>query len=420
MKNIFTLFLFLSALYTYAQCDGIRYETPLFDEVEVSSDIIYGANTNIYNIVEDLKMDVYEPIGDTVSDRALIIFAHGGSFVVGDKADPSMVLIGTDFAKMGYVTCSINYRLGITTNPIIDLPDSASSLAAIIRGVHDFKAAMRWFQQDAIDGENQFNIDPEKVFIAGFSAGGFIVLHHAYLDEESEWPEFESDVLGVDGGIEGNSGNPGYSTDFLAGLSAAGAIGDTSWINAGDEPMMSTHGTEDDVVPYGTAMLSFSLGSLTINIAVVHGSSVVHERLDEVGVANCFTSYEGQGHVPESDLGSYYDTTFVKTKNFFVSILCDDEINCDYDDLVGGIEDYTSSNKIRVYPNPFNDKITFTDNNMLQVRSIYLYDLKGQTIQQWDQPRSNTIEVNDVKTGIYFLRIQEENGNSTTLKIVKQ
>ncbi len=116
----------------------------------------------------------------------------------------------------------------------------------------------------------------------------------------------------MEGGIEGESGNAGYSTEFVGGLSLAGAIGDTSWINTGDEPMMSTHGTEDNVVPYGTDTLSFSLGPITLNIAVVNGSSTVHERLDNAGVPNCFTSWEGQGHVPEAAMGAYYDTTFVK------------------------------------------------------------------------------------------------------------
>lgn len=420
MKFIYSLLFSFLVIYTSAQCDDLRYKTEIFDSVTVSSDVFYGSNTNIYNIEEDLEMDIYEPFGDTLSNRALIIFAHGGSFVFGDKADESMVLIGTDFAKMGYVTASINYRLGLTTNLLGDLPDSVDAFAAIVRGVHDFKAAIRYFKQDALDNNNQYNIDPDKILIGGFSAGGFIVLHQAYMDEESEWPVFDSTVLGVDGGIAGNSGNPGYDTDFIAGLSLAGAIGDTSWIQTGDEPMMSTHGTDDNVVPYGSAVLSFTLGALIIDIALVHGSSSVHERLDNVNVPNCFTTWEGQGHVPEADLGPYYDTTFVKARNFFASIICNEDLNCEYEDIVNDIAIEEFKPSIKVYPNPFNDEITLDGINELNVRSIELFSLNGQKIQEWQGNDLSRLNLSNIDRGMYLLRIYEIDHGYITLKISKK
>jgi acetyl esterase/lipase len=420
MKHLFTLLFLHLSYFAFAQCVGPRYQTEIFDEVTVTSDIAYGSNTNIYNLNEELKLDVYEPSGDLATGRALIIFAHGGSFVFGDKADAAMVQIGTDFAKMGYVTASINYRLGLTPNLLTDLPDSVDAYAAIIRGVHDMKAAIRWFKKDVFEGDNQFNIDPYKILIAGFSAGGFIVLHQAYLDEESEWPTFDSSVLGVDGGIEGNSGNEGYSTDFVGGLSLAGALGDTSWIQPGDEPMMSTHGTEDEVVPYGTDTISFSLGFVTINLSVVDGSSSVHERLDNVGVPNCFTSYEGQGHVPESGLGAYYDTTYVKARNFFYSLFCQDVINCEYEELITGIDDLTKASQLKVYPNPFTDHLYFESAEQMQIGSIELYNLNGQRLQKIDGNAITELDLAELSKGLYILRIYDLDQGWLSLKITKQ
>ncbi len=420
MKFLLFFIFSLSIIEASSQCVGPRYQTEIFDEVSVTNDIIYGSNTNIYNLNEDLKLDVYEPAGDTVTGRALIIFAHGGSFVFGDKADPEMVLIGSDFAKMGYVTASINYRLGLTQNLLFDLPDSIDAFAAIIRGVHDMKAAIRWFKKDAIEGDNQFNIDPNQIFLAGFSAGGFIVLHQAYLDEESEWPEFDSTVLGVSGGVDGESGNPGYDTDFIGGLSVAGAIGDTSLIQPGDEPMMLTHGTDDNVVPYGSEVLSFTLGALTINIALVHGSSSVHARLDHVSVPNCFTSYEGEGHVPESDLGAYYDTTYVKSRNFFYSLLCTSDINCEYEDLVTGIADLTIENDLLVYPNPFQDEIQIRGIENIEYSSIELFNLSGQKLKEWRNTTSSKIDLSELNKGMYLLRINQRDQGNITLKLTKQ
>ena len=44
---------------------------------------------------------------------------------------------------MGYVTASIEYRLGMF--PI----DSVNAIKAVLRATQDMKAAVRWFRQDA-------------------------------------------------------------------------------------------------------------------------------------------------------------------------------------------------------------------------------------------------------------------------------
>ena len=52
-------------------------------------------------------MDIYQPAGDTVKRRLLIIFAHQGGFLVGSRTDDYMVNICTRMARLGYVTASI-------------------------------------------------------------------------------------------------------------------------------------------------------------------------------------------------------------------------------------------------------------------------------------------------------------------------
>ena len=59
-----------------------RYLDSLF-LVEVVSDVTYGSNTNLYGSTQSLEMDIYQPQGDTLSERPLIILAHGGSFIYG-------------------------------------------------------------------------------------------------------------------------------------------------------------------------------------------------------------------------------------------------------------------------------------------------------------------------------------------------
>jgi carboxylesterase type B len=74
-------------------------------------------------------MDIYQPAGDVSAPRALVVMAHGGSFITGSKTGPDVVGFCQDLAKMGYVVASINYRLGFG---IANL--QAEATAAVMRG----------------------------------------------------------------------------------------------------------------------------------------------------------------------------------------------------------------------------------------------------------------------------------------------
>ena len=77
MKKItYTVALLLCSNFLLAQCDG-RYQTEIFDQVDVS--------TVTYSDIHNLSMDIYQPVGDDVTNRPLIVFAHGGTFITGSK-----------------------------------------------------------------------------------------------------------------------------------------------------------------------------------------------------------------------------------------------------------------------------------------------------------------------------------------------
>ena len=106
MKRTLTIiFLFLYS-YTFSQCNG-RYQNSIFSNVDTIKDVNYSDifNDNFH------KMDIYMPSGDTEVNRPLIIFIHGGSYIGGDKSGPDCVDFCETFAKKGYVTASVNYRL---------------------------------------------------------------------------------------------------------------------------------------------------------------------------------------------------------------------------------------------------------------------------------------------------------------------
>ena len=90
-----------------------------------------------------------------MTERPLIIWAHGGSFVAGSKTGTDVVPLAEDFAKMGYVTASISYRLGMENTPLPG-PDSVDATETVIRAVHDGRAAVRFFRKDYVENGNTY------------------------------------------------------------------------------------------------------------------------------------------------------------------------------------------------------------------------------------------------------------------------
>ncbi|HEY4799712.1 MAG TPA: alpha/beta hydrolase, partial [Bacteroidia bacterium] len=251
-KLVLTLAALFLSTFMFAQtyCGSSRYDTVVFSTVTTTSNVVYGYNTTNSGTGDTLKMDIYQPAGDVATMRPVIVFAHGGSFIGGSKTDSYAVDFATRFAKRGYVVASIDYRLGMSF-PI----NAANGTNAVWRATQDMKAAIRFFRKDAAT-TNTYKIDPNYIFAGGYSAGAFMAVHHAYLDKVSEIPASVDTT--VVGGFEGSSGNPGYSSKVKAIVNLAGAIGDSSWINTGDIPMVTLQGNNDNTVPYCKAVIVVS------------------------------------------------------------------------------------------------------------------------------------------------------------------
>lgn len=121
MRRFFTLLFFCISLSAFSQ---IRYKDEMFS-ISKHTDVMYGRNYDNKNQLTDLLMDVYEPQSDTAALRPIIFFVHGGSFVGGDRQDQSIDEIAEFFAKKGYVTANIEYRVQQTTliSPFVDFAD---------------------------------------------------------------------------------------------------------------------------------------------------------------------------------------------------------------------------------------------------------------------------------------------------------
>ena len=296
-------------------CDGARYRYRVFDNFSVDYDIPYGNNVTASGSNISLVLDIYRPVGDVVTNRPVVIVAHGGFFLGGSNNGSDVVPLCEDLAKMGYVVASMSYRLGID-----DFFNLATSLQeAAMRGVQDAKAAIRFFRKSHATEGNPWGIDPERIVLGGSSAGGFIALHAAYVDDLSEIPSsVDFNANGLSGGIEGDSGSPGYSSEMLSIFSISGAIGDADWISEGNTPVVSTHGTDDGTVPFGTGYVQLS----GFNVLIVDGSETIHNKADLLGIDNCLHAFPGADHTPHQFSTQYYDTTRAVTVGFTSRQVC--------------------------------------------------------------------------------------------------
>ncbi len=416
MKKTFTLLaLLIIGLYTQAQCTGDRYRKQVFLDVTTTSDIVYGSNVNLQGNTESLKLDVHEPTGDTETNRPLLIMVHGGNFIGGSKTGADVLPLCESFAKMGYVTASIDYRVGFNGFPIPG-PDSVDATETVVRVVHDIRAAIRYFKMDYSENGNTYGIDTSKIVIGGVSAGAIAVVHTAYLDDINEMPSYiDTTQAGLGGGVEGNSGNPNYtSTGILGVINIAGAIRDTSWMTPGSMPLLSFHGDADQTVPYDSDII-WLLGQ--VQIMRVDGSASMETRANNVGITNCLYTHPGQGHTPHVGNAAYTDTTESVMRNFLVHLVCGDPLDCSYTGSIVSIDEENIIG-LSVYPNPAKDIISFEIENG-SIEEVRLVNVLGELIysQKGSLGLIHRINSRDIPKGMYVAEIKSNTG-TTTAKIL--
>ncbi len=441
MKKLSTLLSVFSLFQILAQinCEGGRYANDVFENVTVTPNQVYGQNTSWTGSNTTLYFDFYEPQGDNLAARPLIIWVHGGSFLGGSRTEADMVALSTRFAKKGFACASISYRTGFF--PI----DSTNSVRAVVRAVQDLKGAIRYFYKDAAT-DNSYKIDTTNIFIGGSSAGAITALHVAYLNEECELYDYLSASQQASlGGLEGNSGNPGYATKVKGVLNGAGALARYSWMDASEIniPIASVHGTSDNVVKYNRGMVNPG-----VPLMYLDGSRMLHERACALNMDNQLYTFVGAGHVPY--LGSsaaataYMDTTVNFYRDFLVRQLgCDAEIlqpenawsenatlyNAQYcngspvNAVCAATANINQNNLLiaNIFPNPTTDvlNITFSDHNL---KSISLFDINGRQVYFSETTLTEvSLGTKDLNSGCYIVRIGEhQSGRTLVEKLIKE
>lgn len=247
---------------------------PMKYYVTNSSSTAPGDSTAIKVI--DLKMDVYAPSSsvDTVMERPVMVYIHTGNFLppplnggpTGTKTDLTAVELCRQWAKRGYVAVAPAYRHG--WNPISSSAAvrRGTLLNAVYRAIHDIKQSVRVLRADA-GSANTYGIDESKIVLYGQGSGGYVALAYATLDKTAEIniPKFLDPSTNqsyvntqIVGDLDGTGGmfnlysNPNnISTDVAMSINCGGALADTSWLEAGDVPMLTIQCVRDPFAPFG-------------------------------------------------------------------------------------------------------------------------------------------------------------------------
>jgi para-nitrobenzyl esterase len=112
-----------------------------------------------------LTLNIWAP-ANANGELPVMVWIHGGGYMFGSGSQPNVD--GTQFAKMGVVLVTLNYRLGpfgFMAHP--ELTAEAEYGSSGNYGILDQIAALKWVQENIA----QFGGDPANVTIFGESAG---------------------------------------------------------------------------------------------------------------------------------------------------------------------------------------------------------------------------------------------------------
>lgn len=380
-----------------AACDGTRFIDEVFTTTTKTT-VKFGENTSNGGNFKELYMDIYEPDGDGAVERPAIVVAFGGSFIFGSRA--SLASLCEYYARRGYVAATIDYRL--FDAPLFPIPDSLAMMEEVVMAISDMKAAVRYLRKDAAT-TNQFRIDSDFVFVGGESAGAIIANHVAYVTDTLEYPAFIAAEVNSQGGLEGNTDDPadsnmGYSSAVQGVISLYGALYTSDFLDAGDPPITSIHGTNDGVVPYGYGWATVS----GFNIIHMSGSSSIHKRADLEGVSNHLITVPNGGH-------GGFNTMWMDSMYNTAAIMME-ELVCDG---FSSIDQISVDRQVVVFPNPASSQLHIAFNDLNEKYNVTLVDPLGRKVVSLPGLTDNEfILTNNLipAAGMYQLFITFENG----------
>lgn len=353
--------------------------------------------------------------------------------------------------------------------------DSSELLRANYRGMQDAKSAVRWLRARYLQDSTCL----ANYFIGGFSAGGFIALQSAFLDLNTERP---IDVASLPdapnpdpklafcnnlnnptnyvvrkkrydlGGVEGNTNLNGYSSRVKGVANLFGAIKDLNILQGPDTPSIYMYHQECDiVVPYNYNTVSGFLNTFCIPLLgivppffpqytpitqtpFVRGSKNMEQyflslpvtqrpkyKFSDIrnGAPNAGSCVANPPCHSMPYVREYSDTL----ARYFKPIVNATENNLLVNCLPAtSVINVSLSNKVYLYPNPFQQHINVALPKVYRNLSYELVDAMGRVIlSKGITSNTNNFTINNLdwlQSGYYILRVYTSDGIAVK-KLVK-
>lgn len=247
-----------------------------------------------------LTMDVYIPSGESAQPRAGLVMAFGGAFHRGSKENDSFEAEAANtpvseycdrLARMGYVCFSIDYRL-VTEDPdpgptpVIlaadSIPTSRVDVVRRLMGLPPITSEQLWRGIEAASDDmatavrfirasaQQWNLDPDRLAVGGFSAGARTALNAAIGEKVPV-----AAVISLSGYMD--------LDDLSAHLAASDQL----------PPVLLVHAEHDlEYVAQGTLPLATALRQAGVSCERVHVPSSGHFYR-----ADALAQYESRGQM---------------------------------------------------------------------------------------------------------------------------
>ncbi len=238
--------LLLPLLAAVAACSPFRVINHLSpsDHYRLAPDIAYGE-------LGRQTLDIYTP-RSSVEASPVVIFFYGGGWRKGAKEDYEFV--ASSLTEAGYTVVIPDYRV---------FPD------VVFPGfVEDGAQAVAWVLNNA----RQYDVDPERVFLMGHSAGAHLAallsLDQRYLEKHGIEHGSIRALIGLSGPYDFLPIESGYLLDVFPEESRA-ASQPVNFATAAAPPTLLIHGEDDDIVdPANSESLAARLAQHGVDVSI--------------------------------------------------------------------------------------------------------------------------------------------------------
>lgn len=240
------------------------YKDSVFSKVTKTT-YTYGKVEN-----ESLQFDYYKA-DNSGKKLPLVVFVHGGGFSGGTRDNNYTMAFANKLAQRGYAVASVSYRLTMKDIGFGCDVEATKKIEAFNSASHDVSLAIKYI----LDNYKKFNIDRNKIILAGSSAGAETVLNMVYV--------YDNNILPA-------------NFKFAGVISMAGALSTLDKINDNTAiPTQLFHGTADNLVPYHFAPHRFCNAN-DKGYIMLYGSESIAEHLKSLESPYYFHTIKGGSH----------------------------------------------------------------------------------------------------------------------------